>query len=59
MTKTKHGGKRQNSGRKPMEEKDKKKLLRIYPITWQVDQLGGEAKTIEEVMKFIDRKTKK
>lgn len=57
MTTPTRGGKRKGSGRKPMEEKDKKKLLRIYPITWQVDQLGGEAKTIEEVMKFIDKKT--
>jgi len=58
MTTPTRGGKRKGSGRKPMDEDDKKIRLTVWPVKRQIDKMGGLDKACSEVMKFIERKSK-
>lgn len=48
----KHGGKRSNSGRKPV--KDKKIQLSIYPLTSQVKAAGGKKKAKTVALQAVE-----
>jgi hypothetical protein len=47
------GGKRKNSGRKPIDAKLKKKQLSIYIEQGKIDDIGGEEKTKEVILKNL------
>lgn len=49
----KHGGKRNNAGRKKV--KDKKIQLSIYPLTSQVKAAGGEKKAKKVALEAIEQ----
>lgn len=48
----KHGGKRNNSGRKKV--KDKKMQLSIYPLTSQVKKAGGKKRAKEVALQAVE-----
>lgn len=55
--KAKHGGRRKNSGRKPVE--DKKVALTIWPRMSQVEKLGGMEVAKSLVLQGLEGAVKK
>jgi hypothetical protein len=51
--KTTHGGKRKNSGRKPVS--DKKVQVSFYIKQSKIDSVGGIDKFKEKVLRYIER----
>ena len=49
-----HGGKRKNSGRKPVT--DKKKQVTLYVLQSMIDKLGGEAEMKKYIYETIEKR---
>lgn len=55
----KRKGHYRNAGRKPMEEREKKQVVRLWLTGFELESLGGLEAVKEELMDYLKKKIKK